>query len=251
MPARCRRRPPRAAHRSAHRTRALGIAAIYQQPALFPAPHRRGKHRARRCERGSILAPRRLAGAARVGGATCSTASASRIDPDRLVGDAQHARAADRRDRESDRRRRAHRHHGRADRLADRARGGAAVRRHRRLREAGRGHHLHLTSAGGDFGRSPIASPCFATARASPRATHASVDRAELDPPDGRARTVVRLPEAATSRWARRRSSVDQPVHRAQRRSATSPSRCGAGRSSASPGWWAPDAPSSPKSSSA
>ena len=86
--------------------RTLGIAAIYQQPSLFPAPHRRREHRAGARD-----------GAARGGGSTGAArarvargparAGRRRDRPGAAGRDAQHARAADGRDRQGARRRRA------------------------------------------------------------------------------------------------------------------------------------------------
>ena len=99
-----------------HTSRALGIAAIYQQPALFP--DLTVAENIALFERARIdLAAGRLAGAAPLGG----TAARPRRRLDRSRPDcrhAEHARTADGGDRESDRRRRAHSHHGRTHRLA-------------------------------------------------------------------------------------------------------------------------------------
>ena len=113
---------PVRAHRSAHRRARSGIAAIYQQPALFPdltVAENIALALETRQRRGGASTGRR-AGAARPRAARARR----RGDRSRSAGrDAEHAGAAGRRDRQGDRRRRADPDHGRADRLAERARG--------------------------------------------------------------------------------------------------------------------------------
>ena len=229
------------------RSRALGIAAIYQQPSLFPdltvaenialaletgGPWRRVDWRGAPASAAELLA--------RIGAA---------IDPDAPGRDAQHARAADRRDRQGDRRRREDRHHGRADGVADRARGRAPVPRHRAASR--RTASASSTSRTGSRRSlpSPIASPCCATARRSGRPRAPRVDRARSHPADGRARAVGGLPEA-DDRARRGRARGRGSCRTGRPASPTCRCRSAGARSSASPASSARAARSWPRRSS-
>ncbi len=127
--------------------RALGIAAIYQQPALFP----------------DLTVAENIAIGLEPGGwwrrvrwddrrdRACAAAGSHRRG-DRPRGRrprAVDARAAARGDRPGAGGRGADPDHGRADRLAERPGGRASVPRDRRVEGPRRGHHLHLAPAGG------------------------------------------------------------------------------------------------------
>ena len=111
--------------------RALGIAAIYQQPSLFPDLSV-AENIALALEGGRSW--RRVDWPARRPARRGSAGAGRRVDRSRTPRrHAEHARAADGRDRQGARRRRARADHGRADRVAHRSRGGAALRRRSRV----------------------------------------------------------------------------------------------------------------------
>ena len=230
-------------------SRALGIAAIYQQPSLFP-DLTVAENIALALEAGGAVAPRRLARAARGAPRAARRASAPSIDPDRLVEtlsmpeqqivEIAKAIGADARivimdeptasltDRE-------------VERLFDVI--GSAARRRASASSTSRTGWRKCS-------RSPTASRCCATARRSRPVPRDGRRSGALDPDDGRPRDLGGFPEAR--RHDRRRRARSCGTCRTARPAfATCRFRCGGARSSASPDWSGRAAPSSRRRSSA
>ena len=193
----------------------------------IPGPHGGGEHRARAGKCGRV-APCGL-GCARAARARTAGArrSGDRPRPDGLH--AQHAGAADRGDRQGDRREGQGSHPGRADGLAHRPRGGASVPRHRRpARRGQRASSIYRTA----WTRLPsIADRVTVLRDGQTVATRdlREVERAEL------IRLMVGRDIAAIfpeARGADRRGGAGGARLAVARRFTTSVSRCGAARSS-------------------
>ncbi len=179
---------PRPVPRARHRRHLPAAVALSRSDG-------RREHRAG-ARNGRPVAPAGLDARAPGGRPSCSQRIGASIDPERLVDDAQHARAADRRDRQGHRRRRPNRHHGRADGVADRARSRAPLPRHRAAQ--GRTASASSTSRTGSrrSSPSPIASPCCATDETVETCARDEVDRGAAHSDDGRPRAVGGVSEA-------------------------------------------------------
>ena len=152
-------------------------------------------------------------------------------------------RAADRRDRQGHLAQCARPHHGRADRLAVRARGRPAVRHHRSPASRGRRHPLHLPPHGGGVrDRRPGHDPARRTLDLdSPRCR---ADPSERHPRHGRPRGRGAL-QATPSRIRARSCSRSQGLGHERVRSRTSSSSFTRARCSASRAWSARAGPMS------
>ena len=178
-------------------SRALGIAAIYQQPSLFPdltvaenialALERRSVLDADRLARPHDPRSRALAPRQRLH----RSAAARRV--------AEHARAAARRDRQGDRRRRQDRDHGRADRRADGTGGPEPVRGHPRACATRASASSTFRTGWRKSSPSRTGSPCSGTVKPSRRWRDRRRVPARADPDDGRPGADNSLPQARRS----------------------------------------------------
>ncbi len=173
---------------------------------VVPASFRRREHRA--LARGRRRLAARPIGT-RAGGGRSSAARGGRRrhrsgSPRR---DAQHARAADGRDREGDRRTREDRHHGRANRVADgRTRSnGCSASSACCARRAAASSTSPIVSK--KCSPSAIGLPCCATVRRWRRGDTSTIDRSDVDSDDGRSGAERRISEARRSRWGSARWS--------------------------------------------
>ena len=133
-------------HNSPAAARAMGIAAVYQQPALFPDLTVE-ENIALALENPGLWRTDRLARTPPPGARTAGTHRSG--DRARTCGQRpQHAGAATRGDRQGDWRARPNPHSGRTDGLADGSRGGAPLPRHRDAARRGRRDHLYFAPPG-------------------------------------------------------------------------------------------------------
>ncbi len=234
----------------AARRAGAAIAAVYQDPNLFPHLSRRGEHLRRRTTPPARGMRRHGAGCARAPGA-CWSSSASRStstprSPGLTVAESQYveiARAltADLRLLILDE----------PTSAAHPGRGGNALRRRAEAARPGDQRWCGSPTGWRRSGCSPTRSPSCATARTSRSGPADEHGRRRDDPADGR--TVRRAAGGRRGRHrrsGRRGCAVEWSQHRrASSRTSASPST--RARSSASPGWSAPGAPRSPRPSSA
>ena len=112
------------------------------------------------------------------------------------------------------------------------------------LKAARRQRHLHLAPPATRSSAAPTASWCCATAAWSASWTAAAIAPRRDDPPDDRPRPEVALHRRRPRRRGERCARARGAAHRDLSRTSRSACRCAAARSSASPAWSAPAAPS-------
>ena len=179
--------------RAARRRRDLPAAGAVPAPDASPRTSRSRSSRAA-CWRRVDWTARRAARRA-----SCSTgrrrdrsrsgSSATLSMPEQQLVEIAKALGADARDRD----------HGRADRVADAARGRAPVRRHRRAAGAGRRHHLHLAPARGAVRDRRPRHRAARRRERRPRAARRGQHATEAHPADGRPRAVAICSEARSA----------------------------------------------------